>query len=224
MSERFRYQVLDISIVAVLNQPTLNIPNPPALFQSEEFEDLLRPPITYSQTLTLDPARGATTAHQFESMASQKSVSVSNFRVEAHDRSGRYNPVSSDLPLLFHKMLNQLNIQEIQALGANYEFQLKAPNNAAQTIAQKLLVNVESVLPIGSQVRGGAARIYFGDDNNSLYTLIVEPRFNDPSTNNIWMSCNYNITAIEAPAVEEVASILGRGYNVIERFAQELFG
>jgi len=219
------FQLIDTNIVMVLNQPPLDMSNPLELFQTEDFENIFRPGISYSQGLILDQQRGPATTHQFESMVSQKIVTISNFRLEVHDRSGQGDGIGqSDLPTLALKTASVLGIHTIQALGVNYELQFRTEGSAAAALAAKALAPVDSFVPEGTRVRGGSARFYFGADNGSLYTLSIEPRQQDLTTNVIWIAANYNTTMSEIPDIEELRAIHGRGYDAIKTFIEHLFG
>jgi len=218
------FQLLDTNIVMVLNQPALDMSNPLGLFQSEEFESIFRPAIGYSQGLILDQQRGPATTHQFESMASQKIVTISNFRLEVHDRSGQGDKIGqNDLPILVLKTAEALGIHTIQALGVNYELQFRTEGTAAAALAAKALAPVDGFMPEGARVRGGSARFLFGEDNGPLYTLSIEPRQQDLTTNVVWVAANYNATMGEIPGVEELKAIHGRGYDTIKNFIELLF-
>jgi len=223
MSEPTRFQVLDTSIVVVLNQPLTTIVNPAALFQTEEFEDLLRPNVAYSQGLVLDAARGALTNHQYESMVSQKTITLNVFRLEVRDRSGKDDISTSDLPQLVDKVISVLGITETQAIGTNYELQVKVPGNAAHAIADKLLIDINNDTSQDIRIQGGAARYYLIDGGGATYTVHVEPRFNDLTTRNVWMSCNCTVATGEVPDTQRLSSILLNGYNVSYTLARSLF-
>jgi len=223
MSEPTRFQVLDTSIVVVLNQPLTTIVNPPALFQTEDFEDLLRPNVAYSQGLILDAVRGPLPNHQYESMVSQKTITLSTFRLEAHDRSGQDDISTSDLPQLVDKIISILGITETQAIGTNYELQVKVPGNAAHAIADKLLADINNNTSQDIHVQGGAARYYLIDGSGATYTVHVEPRFSDLTTRNVWMSCNCTVATGEVPDAQRFSAIFLNGYNVLHTLAQSLF-
>jgi len=223
MSEPTRFQILDTSMVVVLNQPLTIIANPASLFQTEDFEVLLRPVVTYSQGLVLDAARGALANHQYESMASQKTITLNAFRLEVHDKSGKDNFSTSDLPQLVDKVISVLGVTETQAIGMNYELQVKVPGNAAHVIADKLLADITNDTSQDIRVQGGAARYYLIDGSGATYTVHVEPRFNDLTTRNVWMSCNCTVTTDEVPDAQRFSSILSNGYNVLHTLAQSLF-
>ncbi len=222
--DKLRYQILDINIVALINQPTLQLPNPPAAFQTEEFESIFRPAITYSQGLAFDPSRGAAMTHQYESMVSQKVIAVSPLRLDVHDRSGKQQETPSDLPELFLKTVAALNINTIQALGINCELQFKVQDVAAKVIATKALADVQAFAPEGSRVQGGAARFYFNGSEGALYTIVIEPRNQDLTTNMIWMSCNYHIPKSAIPSIDELSVLHGHSFTAVMRFTEGLFG
>jgi hypothetical protein len=64
-------EVLDASIVTLLeeSEPLTQISG--ALFETGELAALMRKPLSYNQGLALDPTGRAAVYHQFESMCSQ---------------------------------------------------------------------------------------------------------------------------------------------------------
>jgi len=218
-----RYQLLDSNIVVLLNLPVLQLPNPPAAFQTEDFDATFKPAITYSQGLVIDPQRGPAITHQYESMASQKSIAASVYRVEVHDRSGKEDINEANLPALLLQVAATLNIDAILAVGVNYEVQFRVEGAAAAAIASRALTDISALVPRGSTVRGGTARFYFGGEDTELYALAIEPRLQDLTTNIVWMTCNYNINRAALPTADEFMAIQNRSYTVIKQLGERLF-
>jgi hypothetical protein len=211
-------EVLDTNIVALFQEPALQIPNLGAVFATDEFAPLLRPPLEISQALQIDAtntqlgaAVPAVTSFQIESMRSQKTLAVSPLRLEAHDRSGREEARDTKLPELFTAALRALG-GHVKAVGANFNITFKASDEttAASSIAKRVLTDRSDLVPDGMAVIGGSAHILVAVAAHPgvAYTLGIEPRGNDLGTNQVWMTCNANVVTSELPTNEQLYSLL----------------
>ncbi len=223
-------QVLDLSIVVVLEQPPSNIANlttsPAGFFETEEFADLLEPALIYSQGLVVDPAtRSATVSLQADSMRSRMTVSIAPTRLDVHDRSGEISNSLSTLPKLLSKVANKLGVVHIKEVGANIEIQFTDINGekAAKSIALGVFPEVARAAPYGLDLIGGTARLSLVSRDGATYTVSIEPRYNDPSTKNIWMTCNYSILSTIMPEPDQLTSMLDGADNVVHHIRRSLF-
>src|SRR5579871_2136203 len=90
-------EVLDANIVLLLEEP-LRQNVPLTMFEEGKLASLMRKP-TVNQGLTVDSTTGtAQNMFQIESMRSQKTINISQLRIEVHDLSGEEDPESTHLP------------------------------------------------------------------------------------------------------------------------------
>jgi len=207
-------ELLDVNIVAAFAQPVPQINNFSNLVAQGRLRRFLRPPVTISQVVAVDPARGAAPTIQAESMRSQKNIAVTAQRLEAHDLSGDWEGMADTLPDLVVELAAELQAGPLLALGFNYELTYDLQGEtAAHAIGDRLLAHDPALVPDALDFSGGAARIFLSGDAGTTYTISVEPRANDPVTGTLWIAGNCNMPVENLPGVEELRGAFVRGFN-----------
>jgi len=220
-----RAQLLDVNIVVIPSAPITQVQRLVEGVNQGELQGVLSQPITLSQALTVDPARGGTAQSiVIESMRSQKSVTVSPQRLEVHDLSGRQNLVDTGLAELAARLFDILAIGTTTALGFNYEMamELDAGQRASQVIADRLIAQQALLVPEGVEAIGGGVKLFLRGIN-ATYTIAIEPRQNDINTPLVWSACNCNTGNGEIPDVPELQEQLQHGLNLQLHVIQTTF-
>src|SRR5947209_1756689 len=92
-------EVLDANIVIIPEGPLTQTVHSASLFEEGELASFIRKPVTVNPGLSFDATLGTTVGmYQFESMRSQKSINLSPWRVEVHDRSGEPDLEKAQIP------------------------------------------------------------------------------------------------------------------------------
>jgi hypothetical protein len=219
-------EVLDSNIVILLEEPLTQIANPLSLFEGSELTSFMKKPLTPSQGINLDLASGATVGTlQIESMKSQKTISLSPVRIEVHDRSGNRDPESTQIPETMVALANALHIHRVKAIGANWEVMLTLQEGvlASKEVAEKLLQQGTSFLPQNMELIGGTARMFLSGSSGVVYTLAIEPRLQNPQTNELWMTCNANHPSLEALSIELLKEMFRQSYQLLFKVQESLF-
>ncbi|HLL78887.1 MAG TPA: hypothetical protein VKT25_05270 [Ktedonobacteraceae bacterium] len=217
-------EVLDANIVLLLEEP-LRQNVPLTMFEEGKLASLMRKP-TVNQGLTVDSTTGtAQNMFQIESMRSQKTINISQLRIEVHDLSGEEDPESTHLPEIIVALVNALHIESAKAIGANWviSFELPKETSAAEVIAEKLLQKNFNFLPEHLTPIGGIARLFLSDAFGTMYTLALEPRGQDVKTNTLWMSCNVNGSSPEDLSLERFTDTFRRSYELLFQVKESLF-
>jgi hypothetical protein len=219
-------EVFDANIVILPEKPLTSIVNAMSLFESGKLASLMRKPLTINQGLNLDLALGAAVAtHQIESMKSQKTISISQVRIEVHDRSGELDLEHGRIPETMIALVNALHFEDSKAIGANWEVIIKLPEGttASAEIAEKLLQQNTSFLPQNMRLVGGAARLFLSDPSGVEYTLAIEPRAQNPQTDELWMTCNASRTSPEALTIDLLKEMFQQSYHLLFEVKESLF-
>ena len=219
-------EVLDANIVILLEDPLTQAVNAMALFEGSELALFMKKPLTVNQGLNLDLALGAAVGtYQVESMRSQKTISLSSVRIEVHDRSGNRDLENAKIPETMFALANALPIGRKKAIGANWEITFKSLEGAPASteIANKLFREDSSFLPQNMNSIGGAARLYLADDSGVVYTLAIEPRGQNPATEELWMSCNANFPSPEALSIDLLREMYRQSYDLLFKVKESLF-
>lgn len=218
-------EVIDVNLVAVPAVPLTQIANPRATLESDAFRQELRTPLTYNQGLIVDPAGTTMLSYQIESMRSQKSIVISPQRIELHDRSGDLPAQTGILPDLMVRLLHALNIDDLKAVGANFDLLCRFGEDkgtAARAIANGLLQRNLGFLPSGVTLSGGSTRLFLSGEHGVKYIFVIEPRFNDVDTLDAFLSCNVEVAATEVPPVDQLTTIFQSGYGVLRAIVTNL--
>lgn len=219
-------EVLDANIVIILENPLTQTVNPMSFLEGSEFASLMRKPLTVGQGLSLDMTLGAAIGTiQIESMRSQKTISLSPLRIEVHDRSGDEGLENAQIPETMLALANALQIGRIKAIGTNREVTFKSPRAipASAAIAEKLLQQDTSFLPQNMKFIGGAARMFLSDPSGVAYTLAIEPRGQNPLTDDLWMSCNGSLINPESLSLELLKEMFQQSYRLLFEMKASLF-
>lgn len=217
-------EVLDASIVLLPDEP-LRQNVSLVMFEEGELASLMRKP-TINAGLTVDPTTGAAlNLYQIESMRSQKTINISALRIEVHDLSGEGDLGKARLPETIVALANTLHIESAKSIGANWiiTFALPEEISAAEVIAGKLLQQNFSFLPEHITPIGGIAHLFLSDSFGMIYTLAIEPRGQDVKTNNLWMSCNANVSSPEDLSLERFTETFQRSYKLLFQVKESLF-
>ena len=158
-------------------------------------------------------------------MRCQKTISLSAVRIEVHDRSGNRDLESTQIPEMMVALANALQIDRIKAIGANWEVMFKLPEGipASTAIAEKLLQPSTSFLPQDMTLIGGAARMFLSGSSDVMYTLAVEPRVQNPLTDELWITCNANLTSPGSLSVELLKEMFQQSYHLLFKVQESLF-
>jgi len=216
----------DANIVVIPEEPLKQVANAASWAEEGEFALLMRKPLTINQGLTFDVSLGTTTGmYQIESMRSQKVISLSSQRIEVHDRSGEADLTKAQIPRTMTLLIDALNPGRIKAVGANWEVVFKSPDaiSAGAEIAEKLLRRDISFLSRNIRLIGGSARLYLSDSSGIMYVLAFEPRGQNIETEELWMTCNANITYPENFSNELLESMFRQSYNLLFEVKESLF-
>ncbi len=220
-------EVLDANIVILLEEPLTQTVNAVSLFEGRELASFMKKPLTVNQGLNLDLALGAAVGtYQVESMRSQKTISLSPVRIEVHDRSGETDVEKTKIPETMFALADALPIGLIKAIGANWEVTFKSLEGipASTEIAKKLFREDTSFLPQKMNLIGGTARLLLSDDSGVVvYTLAIEPRGQNPTTEDLWMSCNATINNPEALSIEVLKAMFQQSYDLLFEVKKSLF-
>jgi len=219
-------EVLDANMVILPEEQLTQIANAMSLFERGELASFMRKPLTANQGLNLDLVLGAAVGtFQIESMRSQKTISLSPVRIEVHDRSGNQDLESAQIPETIVALAKALNIKRIKAIGANWDviFKLQEGAIASKEIAEKFLQQDFSFLPQNMELIGGAARMFLSGPFGVVYTLGIEPRFQNPQTDELWMTCNASLTSPETLSIEMLKEMFQQSYNLIVKVHESRF-
>jgi hypothetical protein len=77
-------------------------------------------------------------------------------------------------------------------------------------------------LPRGLDVDGGQLRLYLTRNDSAKHVLSLEPRLQDPSSRDIFVSCNTETTTTGVPTTEQLAQILQDGYDLLSHVVEAL--
>ncbi len=219
-------EVLDANIVLIPEEPLKQTVHAASLFEEGELASLIRKPVTVTQGLSFDVTLGTTVGmYQFESMRSQKTISLSSWRVEVHDRSGEPDLERAQIPETMVALATALRVGPIKAIGANWEvtFKLSELTSASAAIAEKLLLKDTSFLPKNITSIGGAVRLFLSDHSGLEYTLAIEPRGQNSRTDELSMSCNANVTGPETLSLELLKATFQQSYHLLFEVKKSLF-
>lgn len=219
-------EVLDANIVIILEEPLKQTANAIPLFEASELESLMRKPLTIHQALSLDVALGIPLGmYQIESMRSQKTISLSQSRIEVHDRSGEPDLEKARIPETMVALTNALHVEHIKAIGANWEVIFKSAEGtpASTEIAEKLLRQDTSFLPQNMTPIGGGTRMFLSDPSGVMYTLVIEPRGQDALTEELWMSCNAHVVNHETVSIELLKEMFQQSHDLLFKVKKSLF-
>lgn len=217
-------EVLDANMVILLEEP-LRQNVSVALFEEGEIASLMRKPII-NQGLSVDPTVGTPLSmYQIESMRSQKTINLSALRIEVHDRSGEPDLEKAQIPETIAALVNALHVEFAKAIGANcgITFKLQEEDLASAVIAEKLLQQNFDFLPQHITHIGGTARLFLSDHSGTIYTLAFEPRGQDTKTNDLWMTCNANVSEPEDLSIERLRETFQRCYMLLFNVKESLF-
>lgn len=220
-------ETLDINITAALGKPIAQLPIGSAFFEAEELRERLRPPIMGSQSLQVDLASGGlVAAQQFESMRSQKIVSVNPTRLIVHDHSDNRDPTVRDLPETLHAVATLLGLKEVQAIVTNYEMTIQVDRDtaAAKWIAEHVFRRKYDFLPSALTPRGGFAHLHLTSDDGMQYELSMEPRLRDWKSTVLWMNYAAILETLDLPAVDKLKELIAANYQLVRHVSQALFG
>jgi len=227
MSHDDGLEVLDANIVILPEEPLTQIGNVMSLFEGSELASFMKKPLTANQGLNLDLALGAAVgALQIESMKSQKTISISPVRIEVHDRSGNRDLESAQIPEMMFALANALHIERIKAIGANWEVMFKSLEGvtASAAVAEKLLrQDTTSFLPQDMKLIGGAARVFLSGPSDVVYVLAIEPRLQNPQTDELWLTCNANLTSPESLSIELLKDMFQQSFRLLFEVKESLF-
>ena len=223
-------QWLTASIIALFEEPLSNVAvvtaNPALVFETEDYANLLAPPLTYTSTLAIDPnTRTAMPTLQVESMRSQKVISFGALRIEVQDRSGSADIEKSTLPELMRVLSERLGSGRTRDIGANHDLLLMTDiaDTASAAIARGVFSEVQRLVPSGLHLIGGSGRFSLSADDGITFTVAIEPRFNEPLTRNIWMSCNGNISSPTMPDQDGLNQLLHKVHSVLLHVQRSAF-
>jgi hypothetical protein len=219
-------EIHDANIVVIPEEPLKQVAIAASWVEEGEFASLMRKPLTMNQGLSFDVSLGTTTGmYQIESMRSQKVISLSSQRIEVHDRSGEGDLTKSQIPRTMALLIDALKPGRIKAIGANWEVVFKSPNalSAGAEIAEKLLRRDINFLPRNIRPIGGSARLYLSDISGTMYVLAFEPRGQNIETEELWMTCNANMSYPENFSNELLESIFQQSYNLLFEVKESLF-
>lgn len=217
-------ELLDVSIVVVPAESVANVTEIVTRLTRVDLSPLLSIPLSVTQVMSLDPVRGATPAIQIESMKSQKTASISSLRVEVHDLSGQWDFRSRAIPETMIRLLDELGITSLSAIGLNHEmtFRVEPGQTAAYSLGTGLFPEHSRWLSDGMQFRGGAGRLYLSPDESTVVTIALEPRYGDPATDTIWLTQNTHVSTDQLPNVESLHQTLASSYETLVYTAQSV--
>jgi hypothetical protein len=221
-----KLELLDANIVILPEEPLTQFANVMSLFEGSELASFMRKPLTTNQGLNLDLTLGAAVGTlQIESMRSQKTISLSPIRIEVHDRSGNRDLENAQIPETMVALANALHIHRIKAIGTNWEVMLKLQegDHASAAIAEKLLQQDTSFLLQNMRLIGGAVRVFLADPSGVVYTLAIEPRAQNPLTDELWITCNANLTSPEDLSIERLKEMFQQSYHLLFKVLESLF-
>jgi len=230
-------EVVDANIVILPEEPLKQheIVNAMSLFERRELASFMRKPLTINQGLNLDLTLGAAVGtFQIESMRSQKTISLSTVRIEVHDRSGNDDPESTQIPEMMFALANAFDIKLTKAIGANWEVMFKSREGVTaskeivekllqQAIVEKLLQQAAGLLPKDMGLVGGAARLFLSDPSGVAYTLAIEPRLQNPQTDELWLTCNANLTSPEDFSIGLLKEMFQQSHHLLFEVKESLF-
>ncbi len=219
-------EVLDANIVILPEEPLTQSVNAMSLFEESELASLLRKPLTFNQGLSIDAALGVPIGtYQIESMRSQKTISLSHLRLEVHDRSGEPDPEKTQTPETMFALASALHVERIKAVGTNWQVMFKSLKGVpgSTEIAKKLLREDTNFLPQNMKRIGGAVRMFLSDSSGVVYTLVIEPRGQDALTEDLWMSCNANLSNPEDLSIRLLKDMFRQSYALLFEVKTSLF-
>ena len=227
MSNDDGLEVLDANIVILPEEPLPQIGNVMSLFEGSELSSFMKKPLTANQGLNLDLALGAAVGTlQIESMKSQKIISISPVRIEVHDRSGDPDLEKAQIPEMMVALVNALHIKRIKAIGANWEVVFKSREGvtASAAVAEKLLrQDTASFLPQDMKLTGGTARLFLSGPSDVMYVLAIEPRLQNPQTDELWLTCNANLASPESLTIELLKDMFQQSFRLLFEVKESLF-
>ncbi len=218
-------EVLDANIIIIPEGPLTQTVNAMSLFEGSKLASFMRKPLTLGQGLSLDVTLGTTTGtYQIESMRSQKVIVLSPLRIEVHDRSGEPDFEKARIPETMIALADVLHVEHVKAIGANWEIMFKSPReiSASAVIAKKLLRQDTGFLPHNMSSVGGAVRLFLTDPSGE-YTLAIEPRGQIAQTDDLWMTCNANVSYPENLSVDLLKDMFQQSYNLLFQMKESLF-
>jgi hypothetical protein len=187
------------------------------VFEQGNLASFMRKPLTFGQGLSFDTTLGTTTGtYQIESMRSQKVIALAPLRIEVHDRSGEPDCEKAQIPETMVALANVLGIERVRAIGANWEIMFKLPGkiSASAAISEKLLREDVSFFPPNMTSMGGAVRLFLADPSG-VYTLAIEPRGQIMQTDDVWMTCNLNVSYPESLSIELLKEMFQKSYHML---------
>lgn len=219
-------EVLDANIVIILEEPLTQTVNAVSLFEGSELASLMKKPLTVSQGLSLDVTLGVPIGmYQIESMRSQKTIGLNSLRIEVHDRSGEHDLEKAKIPETMIELANVFGIEHIKAIGTNWEVAFKLPEGitASAMISEKLLQQDTNFLPQNIRSIGGAARMFLSDQSGVTYVLAIEPRGQNAQTNELWMTCNAQLTNPGTLSIQPLKEMFQQSYQLLFEVKESLF-
>ena len=176
-----------------------------------------------TQGLVADLERGPMVSFTVEGIHGQRAVSVSAVRVEATDRSGHVDLSRNGLDQLVGLLVELVDLQEIRAIGVNFETVMDAPDDeaAGAFIARQLASERIRSLPFTSPLSGLGARLQFGNTGERTSIIRVEPRFNDLESSEIFVGINTNSDQTNVPTVSEIADLYNESLQLITSFVEQ---
>ncbi len=216
-------EILDASVVVVYSTPTIQPTEAATLFDGNTPLPHFRLPYNINQVLAVDAARPTGIMQQIESMRSQKTIAIAPTKLEIHDKSdspiARVDQLAALLETLIAKLAPDT---EVFAIGANLEATalVKGPVLGATLISNKLLMPQPSYLPKGLNLLGGSVRLHLNDDTGTTFLAAIEPRFNDPKSQEIFFSVNASSSEQRVPSGEIAKHLVSEAWRVLTDVAK----
>ena len=160
-------------------------------------------------------------------------LTISKHRISlslAPDRSmiEREYPSRNDLPMLAEVAQKAMYFtdvgeqHEIRALGYNVRlvYQQDSGLSAAEYLSMRIF---RGNLPGNEKwtLKGGSAKMTFGNGDRDL-NVTIEPRFNDPGTEKVYLGLNLHSTEQRLPEKNEVQDSLEEAWDEAEQFIRHL--
>lgn len=102
-------------------------------------------------------------------------------------------------------------------------FKLLERTSGSTEIAKKLLREDTNFLPQNMKRIGGAVRMFLSDSSGVVYTLVIEPRGQDALTDELWMSCNANLSNLENLSIGQLKDMFRQSYDLLFEVKKSLF-
>lgn len=117
-----------------------------------------------------------------------------------------------------------LGTQQLRAIG--YNFDLMYQQDAGVPSSAYLAERVFSIQDSFKDwtLRGGTCRLNFADNRGKLWNLVIEPRFNDPLTDNVYVQLNQHCDTSELPDRQGIEESMSEALATIEEFIHYLDG